>query len=1330
MSEPFATSDAIARAKEWLAAASSKWRLQTLQHRSRYNPKTGEYKQLPTRVRRFLNGTPAGMKAAVLQVLKESSPYKSPVFDLECDGLSYVPTNTFIRKDGVENASNGRDATYTIIQDLRLADDALDRFSFGDESSCSAVGETEYRWDEPDVEACPDGSQGVVYQVAGVSRDRETDLFSYQLRKVQALTQHMPPAVVQCDARKRVTVETWNNVYGEPGSFRMDPVRGASAKIAVPEPCEQADGTTVQVGVTENADCTYRVEVSRTESRVLDGQFSVYRDQYKVQETERVQNAPAPLDRQGVEYSGGVTRRYTSEPNDDGTWNNGIDTETERAVTSSTVEVRVLPRHTVRTRIDTNVPTAADSVPGGGYGSFKSTKTQGGLFVNEYVQYLRTHLGDLGLVCTDTAFVKTHETQETADAVPSGSHVPAASGGLVTTWNYDTDAEGVVVRRVRTELEHEVLNAVRRRTWGFLGTTSGFTHRSVSKSAMESLMASQPMGTSVEARMTNGALWDVDVQSFLRLTGQSLGLDCQKTVYQHVHEVAVSAAAIGEEASDAGGGMTHRRSFRLDTSTGAITQTDTTTHELEVPESRRVVRVTSRGKTVRTTRANTPSRPSDAAAPGETTEFEVTPGGRYNVTVEKTEPKAGAIAKECSADVFQEADSETRTQESASAEHVDEAGGGKYRERTQRLGDDGLWEVKDSKVTERRDVADGKDVSVNARGKRKTTRTRHKSSEPAEPGVDDAGKALRTQRTRGGLWDVEETTTEPRTGESAEECANDHFVHSHSSTSLAKSKPSGELPRGQDGKYKERASRLGDDGLWETRTTENTEHEVTGEVEVNVTSRGKRKTTIKRQTADSGTEPGADEAGRALRRTKTKGGLNNIEETTFEPRTQPNGKECSRDLFQHTSGKTELKREAASEHVQETSDLSGVYRERLQRLGDDGLWEVKDTEHEEKPVQRQREEVRVTRAGKVKRTTDVQVTDEGTEPQATVDDIGKERVVEKTRGGRRNVTKVEVEPIREETESRCEKDAFLHTDVKVKGVRQKGQDHVDEAGEGKYCETTYRLNDVGVWEETKSAHKEEQPDWTGREYVDAFGTTKVFEEMSNASEAGGKGGVDYSPEHLIRHVEAQMTKGRRYNVRTVEEKPTPVSSGHLHFEKETDKGLTIYYDFIVFRNQNLKWVKSEIKWVQDKVSYRGWSGSFANHPNISISPNKFGLWDGSISLTTTFTPKAWASGGSTRDDNYGDEYTVKDISFSPMSAGTSTSGVYILIQKITETHLRGGGVGKDELDRVLKGKTLVKGSMFSYHPSGQAFQYDIITKRTVEWDVQPASAAASKFSIQ
>ena len=1057
-----------ARARDWLGMAQAKWRLQTMQHRSRYNPRTGEYRQLPTRIRRFLNGTPVGIKTAVLAMLKESAPYKSPVFDCELDeGLLYRPTNTFLRKDGPEHTTGGKDPTYTIIQDLLLDDGLGDTFSFGDESGCAQVGETEYHWDEPSVADCPDGAQGVSYQVTDVNRDRETDLFSYRVRKVQALTVHVPPHVDECDARRRVTTESWDNVYGEPGAFRWDSVRGGGGPITPPSACGQPQGRTVKVDVYRNPDCTYRVTVQTVEAVTDPGlQYSIYRDQYKVNWSERVLNAFAPLPRAGVEYGGGVTTRYTSEHNEDGTWTNSTEVETERPVPLSTEETRRTPRGVLRQHVDTNQVTPASGIATR-FGSWKYTKTPGGLFTNEYTEYTRTHADNLGLVCSDTAFMKTHESQSSVESVPASGHVPPAADGLVTTWNYDTDAEGFVTRRVRTEQEHEVEYAVRRRTWGWLGTTEGYQHRSLPEAAAMELYNGGSRGSSVELKLTNGGMYDVDVQSFRRVAGQALGFECAKTVYQHRHESAASADGVGAEADEAGGGHTYRRSFAVDPTTGAVTRRDEDTTELHVPESRRSVRVTARGTVVRTTSANAPGRPGDASSAGSETEWELTPGGRYNVTT---------------------------------------------------------------------------------------------------------------------------TTTSPRAGASLEECSRDLFLHTH------------------------------------------------------------------------------------------------------------------------TRGRTEGS--AAQGHVEATADLSGAYRARRQQLGDDGLWSVNDTETQEQRVVAQRVEERVTRHGLVRRTTDVQTTSEGQAPGATVADVGRERIVEKTRGGRRNLTTTSVTAITGTTDESCEKTAFLHVHNTTDLRQSKAAGHVDDAADGVYGAESWTLTDAGTWERRGSVNTECQPDLKIQKYRDAFGESTVTEEFSHASNDGGQGGREFDAERLIRSVEATMTNGRRYNVRTREETPTEVDSGWLHFEKTTTEGRGLFYDFIVFRNAKLSQVRDWMEHIRT-INYSGWRGAFDNHPSINISPNKFRLWDGSIGITTGFTPKGWAGGGNVPSDSFEDEYTLKDVQVSVLRVDGEDAGDVLLLECTTEeTHLRGAGVGKDRFrDRVRPGATLLRGSQFSYNPAGQSFTYDLVTDR-------------------
>lgn len=1037
-----------AKAREWLDMAQTKWRLQTMQHRSRYNPKTGEYRQLPTRVRRFLNGTPVSMKARVLSILKESAPYSCPVFDLETGDAKYVPVNTYIRKDGPELTSGGADATYTIVQDLKLFDEAGDTFDMRDESSCAQVGKAEWHWDEPDVADCPYGSQGVSYQVANVSRDSETDLFSYVVRKVQALTVHVPAHVASCDEFRRVSVESWDNVYGEPGAFRWDPVRGGSAALEVPGACDRSDGTLVKVSVNRNADCTYRIEVERTdaiggEDGIL-GMYFVQHDSYKSETGEKLVNAFSPLPRQGVVAENGLVTRYQSDLNEDGTWTNG-----------------------------------------------------------------------------------TQRTQE-----------------------------------------HTVMEAVRRRTWGWIADTSGYSHRSVSASVVESLLANSAAGTSIEVKLTEGGLFDVDVQTYAVVSGKKLGFDCQKTKYQHVHESVTSASVIGDDASAAGGGKTYRRTFTRDTTTGAVTKRETVTTELSVPSSRRSVRVTARGKTVRVVDSNAASAPADASQPGRSTEYEITPGGRYNVTTETTTPASGSVEAGCAKDAFEEADSSVAMSSVRDSSHAAGGTGGVYREKTSRLGDDGLWENRTVTHTETKNVDDGVEVSVTARGTRRTVKRRN-ASKPAEPSA--VGSALRTSRTRGGLYNVETTTTVPNPGDSAKDCSKDLFSHTHTVGRTASSADGSEVA----------ATVLG----------------------------------------------------------------------------------------------------------------SGVYRERRQRLGDDGLWGIEDIEHTELPVYGQRVESRRTRHGMETRTTNSQMASD-----TGGGNVG--HVVEKTRGGRYNVTAIDVSG-GGTVQRECAKDAFLHSHTEVGCAGSPFSGDVENAAGGEYRELVSTLSDDGVWETRTVDHREIQQSLKSVSYKDAFGTRTV---MLTTNGENKESSSNFSAESLIKSVEQEMTRGRMFTSRVTEEKPQEVNSGWLSFKKVTDngKGLAVFYDFIVFRNAKMSTVRGYITHIAN-INYRGGIGSYANHPSISISPNRFKLWDGSVALTTTFTPKSWSSGGNTAGDNWEiPSVQVVSARFIPLSA------TRLLKLVTTETHVRGGGVGKDKLQGKIGGR-MISGSQFSYHPSGQSYTFDIIT---------------------
>lgn len=810
-----------ASAEDWLKMSESKWRLQTLQSRGRYNPATGEYRRLPTRVRRFLNGTPVGLVSEVIGILGGTKEISGRVFNCEeaADAV-YRATNTYIRKDGAELAANTKDATYTVVQDLLLVTEGGDSADVPDGSSCSQVSSSEYRWDEPYVADCPDGGQGVAYQIANVTRDRETDLFSYQIRKVTAVTQESGPETVRCSGRSVTTVRSWDNLYGSPGDFRYDSAVHSGGPVAIPSACGQPDGTTVEVSVQQNPDCTYKVTVQTTEALTDDGTASFYRDLYKLSETHRWLNAPAPFT-EGVEQSGGLTVRLSSEKNEDGTYTNTREEETERPVPSSTVERRIGPRGTVVSRTDTNQTSPAAGIASE-YGSFKSTKTPGGLYTNEYTEYVRSVVDRLGSLCTDTALLHTDETTGSAASVGTGHTY--ASGGVVTTVSYDTDAEGLVTRRTRVQTEHTVQGYSQERATTVLGTSVRTVSRSVGSAAASAALNASAVGRTVRAEMTDGRLWNLDVTEFTKTAGVTLGTECEKTVFSHVHETSQSVAAVGSEAADAGGGFTRRTSFRVDSQTGGVTKTDRYTRELQVTGSRTERRVTARGTSVTVTDTNVASATHAASAPGDVQVVERTPGGLVNETYTRVTARTGNLADECEKTLFRETDTSVKTSGTKEGAHPARPAGSTVSRR-QEQGDDGLWRIEDIEVKEASVPVSGKSVAVGRRGKRTVTTNTQVGSPTQEPSARDYGRAVDWERTPGGNYTERVTVFEPAAGEIGKSSEKTIFEERKSETTVTDTEPA-EASSASGGVTHSVSGTLTDEGVWERTEAETTELEV------------------------------------------------------------------------------------------------------------------------------------------------------------------------------------------------------------------------------------------------------------------------------------------------------------------------------------------------------------------------------------------------------------------------------------------------------------------------------------------------------------------------
>lgn len=938
--------DKNVKAAEWLKMAEGKWRLQTLQHRGRYNIKTGEYKELPTRLRRFLNGTPVSVITRTLEMLKEAAPYRSPVFNWEYDeGLLYRPTNTLIRKDGPEMTTNGKDATYTIIQDLRLMDEDGEVLDVADGSSCSSVSYSSYHWDESDVEGCPPGSQGVSYRVHSVNRESETDLFSYTVSKTVAITQHMAEHTVQCSDRKRVTVETYDNVYGSVGSYRYDSEIHGGAAIDVPSPCTDEKGLTVEVSVQENADCTFKISVQRTYAYADDRAFSIYKDQYKTESVTSDMNQPAPLPRTGVEYSGGVKTKYSSEKNDDGTWNNTVDVETERPVPESTYEVKVSPRYDITSWTDTNQSSPASGIPGTQYGSYKVTKTPGGLYTNEYVGYVKKIIDDLGKACEDTAFMHTHERTGMVDEFDRG-HVPEAENGLVTSWHFSTDdTTGAISRTVRTRQEHTVVKSSESRASSIYGITYGYHSRSVTREVAAELLASvKNVGESVRIEMTDGRMWNVEVSEFTKAYGARISMECGKTFFRHDHDNATVVQEIGEEAHDAGGGYTYHRSYSVDPQHGTVTKHERYSKELNRPGSGGSTRITARY--IETSVVNTQvEKRTEATKVGDSVEWRRTDGGLYTETVSHYEIRYGDMENGCEKTQFQHQHSHTETNDSSTVGegHVEDARNGVIHQVSEQLNDQGGWTKRESTVTELPVMESNTETRMTPRGL-VTTVTNTQIPVPTHPvpsNTDrDVGKSLQVTKTPGGLVNETYTSFSPYLGDRSRECSKTQFQHQHSElTSHAERSLTGDVEEASGGVITRETDTMTEAG-WDHVVQKTTELPVMeSTVEKRMTPRGLVTTVTHTQIpAPTSEEPTNDvhNIGMSRQVTKTPGKLINETFTRIDPLDVNRAEDCTDDLFRHQHSKTRTQTEPSLDGGDVVKASGGVIHRESETLTDAG----------------------------------------------------------------------------------------------------------------------------------------------------------------------------------------------------------------------------------------------------------------------------------------------------------------------------------------------------------------------------------------------------------
>lgn len=235
-----------AAAAAWLSGA--KWKMIAMRG-TRSIPVSVSEEALPAvsrvTMRVFTEGCPVGCLREVLDLLTAEYEVRDPVVD------GTVQPGLWKHRLAVWNRDN--DSTKTLIRDFY--DGAV---SFGStvESGCTTETTVRYVFDAAEPEALPPKEQGTVVRIGGLSRDRETGLFTYYVTETVRKTRQIGFRAVSDTKFETVSEARWDGVYGTPEAPVDD--TGAVLNPAVPLTSSAVPGTVVSVQWDQDPqDCTW-----------------------------------------------------------------------------------------------------------------------------------------------------------------------------------------------------------------------------------------------------------------------------------------------------------------------------------------------------------------------------------------------------------------------------------------------------------------------------------------------------------------------------------------------------------------------------------------------------------------------------------------------------------------------------------------------------------------------------------------------------------------------------------------------------------------------------------------------------------------------------------------------------------------------------------------------------------------------------------------------------------------------------------------------------------------------------------------------------------------
>lgn len=322
----------MAAASAWLSGA--RWKLLAMRG-TRAVPASLAEEALPeasrVTMRVFAEGCPAGCLREVIELLTAEREVRDPVVDGTVQPGLWLHRLAVWSRDG--------DSTKTVVRDF--CDGEL---SFGAvvESGCSSETSVRYVFDAVEAEALPPFAQGTVVRIGGLSRDRETGLFSYYVTETVRKTRAVGFRVVSDTAFETVSEARWDGVYGTPE--RPETHLGVSV-TGIPSAGVQPAGTTVSVQWDQDPqDCTWAASARKTVAKKDAARgYSCDRDVFKTDHSTATSGAdPDTVDAHapGPDEETGAVSSLSVQNRPDGLADVTSGVRTELTVAEAAVRVR------------------------------------------------------------------------------------------------------------------------------------------------------------------------------------------------------------------------------------------------------------------------------------------------------------------------------------------------------------------------------------------------------------------------------------------------------------------------------------------------------------------------------------------------------------------------------------------------------------------------------------------------------------------------------------------------------------------------------------------------------------------------------------------------------------------------------------------------------------------------------------------------------------------------------------------------------------------------------------------------------------------------------